>query len=109
MKDEKTKNIALLKNGLKELIELYPNIFSTFVKKKLKELAAKEEDIDYKKLSQDIFSYGFSFLERYGTPYRLLKNLAANKICIIIANDDRRDFVFNLMKGYNVTNFFKKS
>ena len=25
------------------------------------------------------------------------------------ANDDQRDFVFNLMKGYNISSFFKKS
>ena len=68
MKDDKTKNIILLKDGLKELIELYPNIFSTFVKNELKKLAAKKEDIDYKKLSQEIFSYGFNILGRFGTP-----------------------------------------
>ena len=49
MKDDKIKNIILLKDGPKELIELYPNIFRTFVKNELKELAAKEEEIDYKK------------------------------------------------------------
>ena len=56
--------------------------FSTFVKNELKQLTAKEEDIDYKKLSQDIFFDGFSFLKKYGTPYMLLKNLVANKISI---------------------------
>ena len=58
-------------------------------------------------MSQEIFSYGFNFLERYGTPYRFLNNLIANKISINTTNDDQRDFVFNLMKGYNVSNFFK--
>ena len=58
-------------------------------------------------MSQEIFSYGFSFLGRYGTPYRFLKNLIANKISINTANDDQRDFVFNLMKGNNVSNSFK--
>ena len=52
MKDDETKNIVLLKDGLKELIESYPNIFDTFVKNELKKFAAREEDIDYKKLSQ---------------------------------------------------------
>ena len=42
-------------------------------------------------------------------PYRLLKNLIANKISINTANDDQNNFVFNLMKGYNVSSFFKKS
>ena len=109
LKDDETKNIVLLKNGLKELIELYPNIFNTFAKNELKELATRGEDIDYKKLPQEIFSYGFKFLRRYGIPYRFLKNLIANKISIDTANDDQRDFVFNLMKGYNVINFMKKS
>ena len=59
-------------------------------------------------MSQEIFSYGFNFLERYGTPYRFLKNLIANKISINTANDDQRDFVFNLMKGYNISSFFEK-
>ena len=81
MKDDETKNIVLLKNGLKELIELYPNIFNTFAKNELKELATRGEDIDYKKLSQEIFSYGFNFLRRYGIPYRFLKkfNCKQNK------------------------------
>ena len=50
MKDDETK-IVHLKNGLKELIESYPNLFSTNVKNKLKRLGIREEDIDYKKLS----------------------------------------------------------
>ena len=65
----------------------------------LKQLATKEEDIDYKKLSQDIFSNGFNLSGRYGTAYRFLKNLFANKIRINTANDDQNNFVFNLMKG----------
>ena len=32
LKDDETKNIVLLKDGLKELIESYPNLFNTFVK-----------------------------------------------------------------------------
>ena len=39
----------------------------------------------------------------------ILKNLVANKISITTVNDDHIDFVFNLMKGYNVSSFFKKS
>ena len=35
--------------------------------------------------------------------------MIANKISINTANDDQRDFVFNLMKGYNINSFFKKS
>ena len=42
--------------------------FSTFVKNELKQITAKEEDIDYKKLSQDIFFDGLNFLEKYCTP-----------------------------------------
>ena len=61
LKEDQKRNIVLLKNGLKELIESIPNIFSTFVKNELKEVAAKEEHIDYKKLPQEIFSYGFNF------------------------------------------------
>ena len=60
LKDDETKNVVLLKDGLKELIESYPSIFNSFVRNEVRELAAKEEDIDYKKLSQEIFSYSFN-------------------------------------------------
>ena len=60
-------------------------------------------------MSQEIFSYGFNFLRRYGTPHKFLKKLIANKKSINIANDDRKDFVFNLMKGCNVNSFFNKN
>ena len=46
LKDDKAKNKMLLKDGLKELIESYPNLFSTFVKSELKGLATSEENID---------------------------------------------------------------
>ena len=40
----------------------------------------------------------------------LLKNLVAKKKTVMnTVNDDQRNFVFDLMKGYNVSNFFKKS
>ena len=39
----------------------------------------------------------------------LLKNLVTNKLSMNSVNDDHRDFVFDLMKGYNVSSFFKKS
>ena len=39
----------------------------------------------------------------------VLQNLVANKISINTVNDEQRDFVFNLMKAYNVRSFFKKS
>ena len=79
---------------------------SAFVKNELKELAAREEDIDYKKLFQEIFSYGFNFLGRYGTPYTFLKNAITNKLSLNTSNNDQKDFVFNLMKGCNVSSFF---
>ena len=47
--------MVLLKDGQKELIESYPNSFSTFAGSELKQLANSEENIDYKKLSQEIF------------------------------------------------------
>ena len=84
----------------------YLDSFNTFTKNKLKQLATEEENIYYKKLSQEILSYGLNFLGRYGMPYRLLKNLIANKISINTVNDDQGNFVFNLMKGYNVSSFF---
>ena len=96
---------------MNELIESYPSIFSTFVKNELKQLVAREEDLEYKKLSREIFSYGFNFLERYDTlrkiytPYRFLKNLVTNKISM---NNDQNNFVFNLVKGYNVSNLLKQ-
>ena len=39
----------------------------------------------------------------------LLKNLMTNKLSMNSVNDDQRNFVFDLMKGYNVSSFFKKS
>ena len=39
----------------------------------------------------------------------LSKNLVTNKLSMNSVNDDQRDFVFDLMKGYNVSSFFKKS
>ena len=52
LKDDETKNIVLIEDGLKQLIESLPNLFDTFVKNELKELATREEDIGHKKLSQ---------------------------------------------------------
>ena len=60
-------------------------------------------------MSQEIFFDGFSFLKKYGTRYMLLKNSVANKMSIHTVNDDQRDFVFNLIKGYNASSFFKKN
>ena len=114
MKGDKAKNEVLLKDGLKELIKSYPDSFSTFVKNKLKQFATSEEISDYKKWSflmalvQEIFFDGSSFLKKYGTLYMLLKNLVANKIDINAVNDDQKNFVFDLMKGYNRSSFFKK-
>ena len=81
LKDDETKNTVLLKNGLKGLIESYLSTFDTFVRNEVRDLAAKEEDVDHKKLSQEIFSYGFNFLERYGTPSHVFKkfNCKPNK------------------------------
>ena len=109
LKDDETKSVVLLKGGLEELIKSYPTSFITFVKNELKQLKTKEKDIDYKKLSQEIFFDGVSFLEKCGTPYMLLKNLVANETSMSTVNDDQKDFMFNLMKGYNASSFFKKS
>ena len=46
LKDDETKNVVLLKDGLKELIESYPSTFNTFMENEVRELAAEEEDID---------------------------------------------------------------
>ena len=54
------------------------------------------------------FSCGFNFLKKYATLYMFLKKVVANTISINIANNDQGDFVFNLMKGYNVSSFLKK-
>ena len=61
LKDDKAKNKAVLKDGLKELIKSYPDSFSNFVKSELKQLPTSEENIDYKRLSEEIFLDGFSF------------------------------------------------
>ena len=37
------------------------------MKNEVEQLAAKEEHVQYKKLSQEIFCYDFNFSERYGT------------------------------------------
>ena len=109
LKDDGTKSKVLLKDALNKSIESYSNSFNTFTKNELKQLVTKEKETDFKKLSQKIFFDGFGFLKKYGTSYMFLKNLVANKISINRVNDDQRNFVFNLMKGYNVSSFFKKS
>ena len=43
MKDDETKNEALLKDGLKELIESYSDYFSTLVKNELKQPGTSEK------------------------------------------------------------------
>ena len=55
--------MVLLKDGQKELTESYPNSFSTFAGSELKQLANSEENIDYKKLSQEIFLMALVFLK----------------------------------------------
>ena len=79
------------------------------MKNELKQLATKKEYIDYEKLSQEIFSNGFNVFKKYTSPYIFLKNLLADKISINTANHDQRDFVFDLMKGHNMSSIFKKS
>ena len=96
-KDDKAKNKAVLKDGLKELIKSYPDSFSNFVKSELKQLPTSEENIDYKRLSEEIFLDGFSFF--LSKAYILLKNLVGNKIGVNTVNDDQRDFVFDVVKG----------
>ena len=39
----------------------YPKSFKTLAKDEVKKLATSEKNIDYKKLSQEVFSHGFSF------------------------------------------------
>ena len=79
------------------------------MRSELEQLATSEENTDQKKFSQEIFFDSFRFFKRYSKLDMILKNLVANKISIATVNDDHRDFVFNLMKGYNVSSFFKKS
>ena len=55
LKDDKAKNKTLSKDGLKELIESYPNSFSTFVKSKLKQLATNKENAEYKSCPRRFF------------------------------------------------------
>ena len=71
------------------------------MKNELEQLEAKEEDIDY--------GYGFNFLRRYGTSCKYLEKLLANKININTANDGQKDFVLNLMKGYNLSSLFNET
>ena len=58
-------------------------------------------------MARDLFE-GFSFVKRYSKPYILTNNLMASKISINTVNDDQRKFVLDLVKGYNVSIFFKK-
>ena len=63
LKDDETKKCSTLKRWIEKINCItYRSTFNTFVRNEVRELAAKEEDIDYKKLSQEIFSYGFNFL-----------------------------------------------
>ena len=64
--------------------------------------------LNTKVVPEDFFDE-FSFLKRYSKPNSLLKNLVTNEIGIIAVNDGERNFVFDLMKGYNVNSIFKKS
>ena len=96
----------MLKDGLKELIESYSDSFRISAKSELKQLTTIKENIDYKKLSQEIFFDGFSFSKKYSTPYILLKNLVASKTNTNTVNDNEKDIVFDLMKTYNVSSFF---
>ena len=59
-------------------------------------------------LRKRFFFDGLSFFKRYSKLDMILKDLVANKISITTVNDDHRDFVFNLMKGYNVSSFSEK-
>ena len=79
------------------------------MKNELKQLATKKEYIDYEKLSQEIFSNGFNVFKKYTSPYIFLKNLLADKISINTANHDQRDFVFDLMKGHNMSSIYEKN
>ena len=46
--------------------------------------------------------------KRFLIPCMIFKKLVANKISTNTANDDKRDFVFNLMDVYNMSSFFKR-
>ena len=61
LKDDRTKSIALIKDGLEELIKSYPTSFSTFVKNELKHLATKKKNIDHKNCLKIFFLMALVF------------------------------------------------
>ena len=71
-------------------------------------LQLKKKVLTTKNSLKGFFFDDFSFLKKYGTPYVSLKKLVVNKKSINTINDDQRDFVFNLMKGYKISRFFLK-
>ena len=56
LKDDKTKKYNTFKRRTKRINWIISQLFQ-----QLKQLAIKGEDINCKKLSQEIFSYGFNF------------------------------------------------
>ena len=63
MKDDETKNEALLKDGLKELIESYSDYFSTLVKNELKQLGTSEKILNSKICLKKVFLMALVFLK----------------------------------------------
>ena len=97
-----------LKSWTERINSIISRLFQHFCKKWTKTTCNKWRKYWLQKaVSRDFFFYGFGFLKKYGISYILLKNLVANTININTVNDDQRNFVFHLMKGYNVSSFFK--
>ena len=63
LKDDKAKNKAVLKDGLKELIKSYPDSFSNFVKSELKQLPTSEEKLTTKGCLKRFFLMALVFLK----------------------------------------------
>ena len=63
MKDDKAKNKAVLKDGLKELIKSYPDSFSNFVKSELKQLPTSEEKLTTEGCLKRFFLMALVFLK----------------------------------------------
>ena len=103
-----------LEDEMNKLFEMYPKSFDKESKSLLNTLAKNGNKINYKNLSyKKLFFDGrfheISFLNKNGTLYSLLKDVATRKTTVDIANADQNSFIHNLMHGYNVWDFDKKT
>ena len=106
--------IVYLEYKINELFEIYPKSFNKQSKSLSGKNAVTENKINYKNLFYktllvDGTFQEIIFLKKYGTLYSLLENLLSKKTTVDSANADQISFIINLIHGYNVRSFDKKT